>query len=155
MDKNEIIVTSIENKKLLDIARALPKYGRLKVHEKQLVYLDIDNRFINELCPLIEHEKVEKPDYFSMGIGAHISIIYPNETMKPIFESNQIIHFQIANLFKAETSQAIYYGLVMESPDLIKIRKANNLSEQMNFNGYIIDIHATIGKIKKRQNAAS
>ncbi len=144
-----MIITYINNEKLVAAAKQLPNEGKLALSHEQLLYLNIDDRYIHELCQLIVEVKVDKPDYFSIGMGAHISIIYPNEFISPGFELNKHYQFHINNLFRAETHQAIYYALTIHSPELMQIRYDNNLGSQLNLNGYIVDMHTTIGKIHK------
>jgi hypothetical protein len=146
MRENKITVAQIDNSILLDRAHSFSKKGTLKSIDGEYVYLNIEDRYINELFPLLKDKKATLPKYFSMGIGAHISVIYPEEKSYPIFTPGQVIEFQIQDLFKAQTKQAIYYVLMVTAPELINIRHQNNLSNQLNFNGLMIDTHITIGK---------
>lgn len=61
----------------------LPLYGTLK-NEKGFIYLDIDDRYIHALVPLIAKLGFEAPPYFGGKglVGAHISLIYAEEFEK-------------------------------------------------------------------------
>jgi hypothetical protein len=57
--------------------------GELKKNERGLVFLDIDNRFINTLAPYFEPLGLQKPPYFNIfGLlqGAHIPVIPKRES---------------------------------------------------------------------------
>lgn len=144
----KITITQIKNEKLLETAKLLPCQGSIKLSPGKLLYLNIDDQFIHELHPLIEQQNVEKPDYFSMGIGAHISIIYPNEQNELNFIENQPVEFKIGHFFKAKTHYATYFALTVFSPELLKIRRAHHLEKRLNLNGFIVPMHITIGKIE-------
>ena len=145
---NQIIITPLKNAKLLATAKLLPQQGILRLSHEKLLYLDIDDRFINELHPLIGETEVEKPDYFSIGMGAHISIIYPNEGKEIAFIENQAFKFQVENFFKAQTPHAIYFAISVFSSDLINIRRTHCLEDKLNFKGFGVPMHITIGKVK-------
>ncbi len=148
MDNPSLIITPVDNQALIQAARKLPNVGVTKIYNN-FVYLAIDDRYIHALSPLLNDNNIEKPDYFSDGIGTHISIIYPDEMNDPQLELERQISFQVVELLKAETIDAIYYVLRVNSPELIQIRKMNKLGEKLNLNGYIIDLHTTIGKKSK------
>lgn len=152
MHENNMIVSQIINEPLITLAKQLPNEGKLTLSNDQLLYLDIDDRFIHELYQLIAEDNINKPDYFTIGIGAHISIIYPNELTAPRYELQKKYRFHIDSLFRAETHQAIYYALTIHSPELMQIRYDNNLASKLNLNGYIVDMHSTIGKITKKND---
>ncbi len=148
MDNPSLIITPVDNQALIQAARNLPNVGVTKIYNN-FVYLAIDDGYIHALSPLLNDKNIEKPDYFSDGIGTHISIIYPDEMNNPQIELERQISFQVVELLKAETIDAIYYVLRVNSPELIQIRKMNKLGEKLNLNGYIIDLHTTIGKKSK------
>ncbi len=148
MTKNKLIISAIPNNELIETAKTLPRLGALKVSDERLVYLDIDDNYIHELFPLIDYPGVNKPDYFAAGIGAHISIIYPNEYNYALIEKQSMFQFEVNHLFMAKTNDAIYFALSVNAPDLLTIRRKNNLSTKLNLNGYRVDMHITIGKIE-------
>lgn len=149
MKENELIIRPIDNPNLLQHARILPNTGVLKLSSKKLLYLDIDDRFVHNLCPLLNNAKIAEPDYFSTGIGAHISVIYPNEIENPNFEFGALATFEIDSLFSAETKDKIYFIVTINSTDLLQIRISNKLAKKLNLNGLIVDMHTTLGVIKK------
>lgn len=140
-----LIVEELNNPKIVSAAKNFPNEGIIKLSQDNLLYLDIDDRFINELCPLFDSSKIVKPDYFSIGIGAHISIIYPNEISSPIYDESDIkYHFEIDTLFKASTEDKTYYALSIVAPELLKIRNLNGLHSDLNLDGYLVEMHTTI-----------
>ncbi len=149
MKDNQLIITPISNQHLIEYAKMLPHQGALKLSADKLLYVDIDDRYIHKLCPLLNEPYVEKPDYFSIGIGSHISVIYPNELEVPKFNHGVLIDFEVNSLFSAETTDKIYFALTIHSPRLLEIRLKNKLPKKLNLNGYIVDLHTTIGIIRK------
>ncbi len=150
MSKNKLTISAIPNPELIDAAKSLPNQGILKISEERLVYLDIDDNYIHHLFPFIEYPCVTKPDYFSTGIGAHISVIYPNECNYALIERDVMFRFEVHHLFMAKTVDAIYFALTVKAPELLQIRRKNNLSNKLNLNGYNVDMHITIGKVEKK-----
>lgn len=148
MKEKNLFITPVPNHDLIEKAKTLSKQGALKISDERLVYLDIDDHYIHQLFPLIGYIGVRKPDYFSMGIGAHISVIYPNEHTTDIHENKSTYSFEVISLFKAQTEDAIYFALKVKSPELLQLRKQYQLGPQLNLNGYSIDLHITIGKIE-------
>ena len=141
----DLKIVRLENAKLLEHAMRLPQKGTIKLTRENLLYLDIDDGFIHQLCPLLTGRNIRKPDYFSMGIGSHISIIYPNEFDSPIFQLGLKVSFRVIEFFRAETEDRIYYALTVGSQALSQIRSMNRLDNKLNLNGYIVDMHTTIG----------
>lgn len=146
---NELIITALTNSRLIEHARTLPQQGILKLSTENLLYVDIDDRYIDDLCPLLNDLCVQKPDYFSIGIGSHISVIYPNEFENPTYHLGALISFEIDKLFRAETAEKIYFALSIYSPEIFEIRSQNNLHHKLNLNGWIVHLHTTIGVFQK------
>ncbi|CEG58221.1 hypothetical protein [Legionella fallonii] len=140
-------ITKLNNDKLLQAARALELSGILARSTNNLIYLDIDDAYIHHLYPLLNQQQATKPNYFGPSlIGAHISVIYPEETF--IFDEKDLgkkYQFKIRELVIAEINLKKYYALLVDCPDLLKLRNKHGLSEQLNFKGYWIDLHITIG----------
>ncbi len=78
-------------------------------------------------------------------IGAHISIIYPEErvSINPE-EIDNLFSFEIDGLFKAYLQGKKYYVLKVISQDLVKFRLKYGLSHKLLFKGCFIDPHITI-----------
>lgn len=148
MKEKNLFITPMSNHALIEKAKTFSKQGALKISDERLVYLDIDDNYIHQLFPLIGYVGVRKPDYFSMGIGAHISVIYPNEHKTDIHETENTYQFEVISLFKAQTEDALYFALKVKSPELLQLRNQYQLGPQLSLNGYTIDLHITIGKIE-------
>jgi len=87
------------------------------------------------------------PDYFGEGsVGAHITVIYPEEG-KEVNQDNlgEEHDFLIKALAAAEIGQKTYYVLFVDSPTLLQLRRKHNLPDLLRFKGYSIEFHITIG----------
>ncbi len=140
-------IAKFANPTLLSAARHLAAKGRLAISDNKLVFLDIDDDYIHQLFPTLKQPSLLKPNYFGeKSIGAHITVIYPEEqVIINKDELNQEHFFSIKELVTAEIGKKLYYVLLVEAPTLLKIRKKYNLPELLSFRGYSIGFHITIG----------
>jgi hypothetical protein len=140
-------ITKLNLPRLLDAASCLPSTGKLALSGNGLIYLDIDDKYIHQLLPLLQNQQIKKPDYFfEGGVGAHISVIYPEEN-KQFNQENlgKKSHFSVEDIVMAEIDLKQYYILLVQSPFLIQVRKESGLSKLLNFKNYLIEFHITIG----------
>ena len=146
----DIAFRPIENSILINLALKLPKQGKVFKTENNLAYLKIHNDFIYELQPLLNDKEIIKPTYFDKdGIGAHISIIYPEEN--EVLQENDIggIHnFNITGLFAAALDEKEYFALGVDAPSLLLLRKNYHLQEMLFIKNILVPFHVTIG-VKK------
>jgi hypothetical protein len=130
-------------------AAKLSTSGILAVTNKNLIYLDISDDYIHQLFPLLDNKNnlILKPDYFNKYlIGAHISVIYPEEnTVIDPIEFGKHHNFSIKHLCTMQISAKTYYVLTVESNSLLELRKKYNLPDKLNFRGYNVEFHITIG----------
>lgn len=142
-----IAITPLNLPELVNRAAFLPATGKLLRLENNLVYLAVNDQFINQLFPLIQNPAVKKPDYFGKGsTGAHISVIYPEEnTVIDPEDLNREHGFSLNEMVIAELGQKKYYVLLVNAPSLLKLRKKYHLPELLCFKGYGITFHITIG----------
>ena len=140
-------ITKLDNPKLIDEASKLIPFGTLIVTADKLVCLNIGDDWIHQLFPLLQGSSIKKPSYFGGDlIGAHISVIYPEEGASISKESlGKKHHFTVKNLYLAVLDSKKYYVLTIESPSLSELRKNHGLSEMLSFKGYAIEFHITIG----------
>ncbi|HSW87395.1 MAG TPA: hypothetical protein VLG49_07865 [Rhabdochlamydiaceae bacterium] len=136
------------------IQSELPQCGILKNREG-FVYVDLDDAYIHQLVTFIQDEGFEEPSYFGNEnlVGAHISVIYPNEMNKDkIEEYGEMIHFEIkgCEVVHPPNWQGIdeVYIIVVESPELDRIRMKYGLPIKK------YDFHITIGVKPKIVKAA-
>ncbi len=144
-------IVKLTNPPLLKAAHQLTAKGRLAISQNKLVYLDIDDDYIHQLFPALKNQSIQKPNYFGeKSIGAHITVIYPEEQkiIKQI-EFNQEHLFSIKELVTAEIGQKLYYVLLVESFSLLQLRKKYKLPNLLCFRGYSIGFHITIGTAYK------
>lgn len=143
----EIAFRKIENSILINSTSKLLKQGIVSQAENNLVYLNIHDDFIHELYPLLNDKKIIKPSYFDEdGIGAHISIIYPEEKKVLQEKDNGVIHaFNIIGLFAAELDEKEYFVLGIDAPSLLLLRKYYNLPEKLCIKNIFVGFHITIG----------
>lgn len=127
----------------------LPKEGVLQKTKQGMLYLKVSDRYIYELLPLLP-DVLSPPPYFGPGlIGAHISIIFPEEinwTKPPMLPalgtrySFTLGQFRWAAPTRIPKASKVYF-LTVNAPDLAKIRSAAGLSPQ--YEGH--DFHITLG----------
>lgn len=145
MKKPEITKLNIPT--IINMSSCLRCKGHLAMSQNNLTYLDIDDAYIHKLFPLLQAQQIEIPDYFGEGsVGAHITVIYPEEDKKVNEEDlNQEHYFLIQDLVAAKIHKKTYYALLIESPSLLRLRKKYDLPELLSFKGYSIGFHITIG----------
>lgn len=143
----KIMITNALSIPLIKKARLLNNHGRI-MKDNDYFFLKIDDDFIHKLYPeLTSYENIQKPDYFAdpQKIGAHISIIYPEE--KTLLHSENLggIHtFQIKDLCKTILDLKEYYVLRVDSPSLDDLRIRHNLPLQPKYKDQIFGFHITI-----------
>jgi hypothetical protein len=138
------------------IQNDLPHYGILK-NSSEFVYVEIDEKYIHKLVAFIQKDGFEEPPYFgSSNVGAHITVIYPNEIQKygtrEIQECGEKIFFtpkecQIVHPPRWEGMDEVYL-IVVEAPELDKIREKYGLPKRE------YDFHITIGVKPKMAKSA-
>ena len=131
---------------LIQSAKLLSAKGKLTIFD-EITCVQGSDSYIHQLFPLLEDGHIIKPDYFGeQSIGAHITIIYPEEYKK--IEEKDLggeHNFLIKELIAAKIKQKIYYALLVESASLLQIRKKYDLPDLLSFKGYQIGFHITIG----------
>src|SRR4051812_13982181 len=105
---------------LLDFARKkIEKSGRICQTADGFIYLKVTDDFIHQLFPLLPESEKKIPDYFTgqSPIGAHISLIYPEEKRisSKVKELGQRISFEVTGLFKAILNEKTYFALEINS----------------------------------------
>lgn len=116
----------------------LPESGILR-NSDGFVYVDLDDAYIHQLVTFIEQEGFQEPPYFGKDlVGAHITVIYPNEIEKygieTIQETGRTIHFvpNTCQAVRPPTWQAIdeVYFVVVDAPELDAIREKYGLPKR-------------------------
>ncbi|HSX11384.1 MAG TPA: hypothetical protein VLF94_06700 [Chlamydiales bacterium] len=122
--------------------------GTLK-NSSGFVYVDVDDGYIHELIPFIQEEGFEEPPYFGRSdlVGAHITVIYPEEMKKyniqSIKECGTSIQFtpracQVVHPPRQKETDGVYF-IVVDAPQLDDLRKQYGLPKRE------YDFHITIG----------
>lgn len=139
-------ITDLNYPGLLQTAQSLNNIGNIVVTSNNLTCLKVDDAYIHRLFPLLPISGITKPDYFQAnGIGAHISIIYPEEGVAITDKDLGISHtFRVAGIFTTVIHQKRYYALKVTAPTLIAMRESYQLSRELNFKNYWISLHITI-----------
>ncbi len=124
--------------------------GTLTQANEGYLYLKIDDHFITSLFPLLNTKQKQLPPYFSdpYNIGAHISVIYQDELSTP-FEVNELgslYLFNILGLYSAQIDTNLFFILLVESNELVTIRKKYGFSDTPVYHGIAVDWHITIAK---------
>lgn len=131
---------------VLNAVANLPTVGKLAI-AGEIVYLDIDDEFIHQGYPMLKKPSIEKPNYFGDdAIGAHITVIYPeeNQQIDQVYLGEQHL-FSIRGVFSADINLKRYYVLMVKAPTLLQLRRKYGLGEKLLFKDYLIDLHITIG----------
>lgn len=140
------IIIPLKIPAILSELKDLSNRGKLAVSD-EIVFLDIDDEYIHRLFPLLKKLNVQKPDYFGEGlIGAHITVIYPEENVQ--IDRNEMgkeHHFSIKGVFSADINLKRYYVLMIKAPTLLELRRRYGLGDKLLFKDYLIDFHITIG----------
>ena len=141
------LILEINNLALLNQTMKLDKTGKIAVSKNQLTYLKIQDAGVPDLFPYLQTHEANKPNYFGEeSVGAHISVIYPEEnTVIGKDELDKEHHFEVKNIVNAALGLKNYLALMVESPSLMKLRKKYGLTESLNFKGYSIGFHITVG----------
>lgn len=140
---------------LNDIENNLPHVGILK-NSDGFVYVDVDDGYIHNLITWIQQDGFEEPPYFGAGlVGAHITVIYPDEIKKygltDITECGEQISFvpkdcQIVYPPRGKEIDEVYF-VVVESPQLDQIRKKYGLTKREYVFHITIGVKATQGSL--------
>jgi len=138
------------------IKRLCPQQGLLCINlENAYCYLKLEDDFLIDLFPRLKEtikDPIKLPDYFSHGdIGAHISVIYPEEINTPEKKASiqkntfELKHtFQILELIKMPLPHKTYYVLSVLAPSLTAIRTEFGLSPLLNFRELWVPFHITL-----------
>lgn len=113
------------------------------------VYIDLDDEYVHKLTPFIQQEGFQEPPYFEEAglVGAHITVIYPEEVIKygikEIEECGENISFvpkscQVAYPPRWKGIDQVCF-IVVEAPLLDEIREKYGLPKRE------YDFHITIG----------
>jgi hypothetical protein len=139
--------TQLPLPELTAAAAKLNAAGQLHLYYGGLTYLDVSDEYIHELFPLLGDSQISKPDYFGRrSIGAHITVIYPEEQTIPDKEElNQAHSFQITGIYTAVLGIKKYYMLGVAAPSLLALRKRYGLADKLCFRKHLVDLHITIG----------
>lgn len=138
----------LELPQLFSVVTQLPANGKLGQTSTGLIYLKVDDEYIHRTHALLGID-CQKPDYFRQeeeGVGAHISVFYPEEAVavKPN-EINQSHHFHVEGLFFADLQEIRYYALKVTAPSLVALRRYYGKTEKLSIKNHLVDMHITVG----------
>ena len=143
--------TKVSNPELIDIARKIDIIGRLKIKNNGYVYLDVTNKFIDEITPLLNTGSSFKKLNTSKkeSLGAHISVFYENELINnkiwEINEINQLFQFEVKELryIERQTKNGMQrlYLLAVDAQGLQRLRRQYGLYPKLLNH----DFHITLG----------
>lgn len=143
----KLLYVPLEIKNLHAVLKPLPHFGQV-VLSNSYTFLNIDDRFIHDVFPLLAEFELQKPNYFDVNrysMGAHITIFYPEEeVIVNESEIGTVHHFTIKELAMTELLGKKYYILKVDSPSLIALRKRYGLGKRLFFKNHFIDLHITI-----------
>lgn len=144
---------------LSHVETQLSRQGTLK-QAGRFVYVDLDDGYIHQLIQLVSEKGFEKPPYFEpsekgaaigshvIGVGAHISVIYPDEIGEDIAieEVGETVSFRPVQCHIVRPPRLGWSGvadeayvLVIDAPRIRQIREKYGLRPE----GH--KLHITIG----------
>lgn len=120
--------------------------GTLKQKDNGFVYLDVDNAFIDQVVPLLDHEgRLQPLPTSELSMGAHISVFYEIEQVSPeeigqkfSFEVQEIRSLTLSNRDKCKC----LWMIAVHSPELESLRQKYGKSPKLKGHDY----HITLGK---------
>lgn len=137
---------------VVDEARGICAAGILKQKDNGYLYVQVDNRFVTEILPLIQVEgKIVPPVHVTSkkGIGAHISVMYENERINnEIWTINeignefsfQVLELRTVKIIKEGKAKKLWL-LAVSCPELSVLRESYGLKPLLK--GH--DFHITLG----------
>ncbi len=132
----------------------IPCVGILCQKPTGYLYLKVSEDFINKLLPLIElapTQRLAVSDRPENDVGAHISIVYPDEiqTAVTVPDLGRTIDFTIQGLFlyTACVHGKSYIVLVVQSRALEKLRIAVHLHKEHFYEGVQVPFHITLARV--------
>ena len=143
----KIIITELPSEAALKIVKTLDTEGIIRQRENYC-YLKIDDNYIHNIQPLLaKYGNIAKPAYFTPpeDVGAHISVIYPEEGMMAQTDMEQKHAFSICGLIKAKYGLQEFFALSVSSPSLATFRQTYYLAPNPTFKGQEIMFHITVG----------
>lgn len=145
--KQHLYLTKLDNPLLVSEASKFTPRGYLAVTPENLTYLNITDDYIHQLFPLLKDTGIQKPGYFNLhGVGAHVSVIYPEEnTSIRQGDLGQEHEFEIQGAYEAILGGKKYNVITVASPSLTTLRRRYDLPKMLCFKGHLIDFHITIG----------
>jgi hypothetical protein len=112
----------------------LPHHGVLEKTEEGFVYVKVSDEYIYEILNRLGDEEAVAPPYFGEGkVGAHITVMEASEGKKlNIPQLGSTIAFDVVDFAQVEVvnkkGTSRIYMLIVDAPELKKIRTENGLS---------------------------
>jgi hypothetical protein len=125
-------IESFENARAF-AEKYLPKEGILVQENDGYAYVKVDDRYINDLFPLLNLPGFQKPPYFRRknAPGAHISVAYKDEHVR-FKEVGQTFSFRLNNISEVLVKPATYYIVFqLIAPDLERLRLRYGLKAKL------------------------
>lgn len=146
-----MLITVLSNPEALQLAQSFACCGVLR-QQGSYCYLKLDDDYIHQIYPLVSKllpvdDSIKKPDYFLApnAVGAHISVIYPEERVRPVLSTQDEVHrFTIERLVKVLLGGKFYYVLAVYAPSLEVFRQMHALDAMPTFKQEKIFFHITI-----------
>lgn len=128
----------------------LPKEGYLVQNPDGYAYIKVDDRYIDELYPLlkVENEGFTKPPFFRRkdSPGAHISVFYKDEHVMAK-EIGKKFNFSLKRIETVKVNKhKSFIVLTVEAQALEKLRKSYNLAPLLQGNEFHISLAKKIHK---------
>ncbi len=117
------------------------------------MYLKVSEAFIDQLLPLIELPPTQKlvTDRRMDDVGAHISIVYPDEIQTaievPDLGKSMAFEIQGLSVYKATIHGKSHMVLLVKSLALEQLRIDLDLDKELFYHGVPIPFHITIAGV--------
>lgn len=129
----------IENKdQILEYVKEnLPAWGIIKTRKDGYVYAELPNYYIYDPYTLLSQSYAQLPNYFDdeNSIGAHISLILPEENSKKSLTLPEKIQFDVVDLLCTCPHNLLevkyLWYLTVKCQEIEEIRKKHNLSPKI------------------------
>lgn len=125
------------------IEQNFPHHGTLR-SSNGFVYVDLDDEYVHKLITFIQQDGFQEPE---IPVGAHITFMYPDETIKyginEMEDCGEVISFvpkkcQVVHPPRWKEIGEVYF-IVVDAPQIDQIREKYGLPKRE------YDFHITIG----------
>ena len=128
---------------VVEMALSLENCGELKQKDNGYLYVDVSDKFIAEILPLLECPgRIAPPSHYTSkkGIGAHVSVMYENERITndlwEIAELGETYAFDVTELRSLKVANRDghmkkLWLIALDAPQLEQLRESYGLAPKL------------------------